>query len=497
MQVLDVFPSDIYALVQIMLTKSVVYSDEVPTAAMTNDGRIILNKEWLEKNVNNIFELCTILYHELLHAVFKHLTTTIQDRLSPFDERLSAVNGGDHIKNIVLDLQILMIKKMVLPEKYLTLFTRLYPESSIDKDGNFNPHFLLNLNPKIKKRMDKIAYKAIHSPLGISIERTTEYILSRLESNNDDNDVRSQEGAENVCGDFGKPQAPEVYSSEAEVVAEETLKVIGPKIRKSEREQKLKKTKKGGRKISAEEQMTTIFGKVAGSELGAFDLLKESTVVIAEKKKAERAIKDYAEMDPKAAVLKAFRSLFVPKILGKTAKFRLGKQERKLWVNNIIPTKFENPVKPEDMGFVQIYLDTSGSQYHILPKISSILSHLSDFIAPNVVAFDTNIYSVNRNKLNSLRMNGGTSFNGVAAHMTGYFVEEKSGDIVVTNERKSKKVHGAVVFTDGYAELDDKWVNAVKKANIKVLVVYTESIYDNSDINKIAAEVKELRLLKE
>ncbi|GAG46163.1 unnamed protein product, partial [marine sediment metagenome] len=101
-----------------------------------------------------------------------------------------------------------------------------------------------------------------------------------------------------------------------------------------------------------------------------------------------------------------------------------------------------------------VYLDVSGSVKEYLPEIIGAIAKLSEEI-PTLYLFSNQIVESTMKDLirGNIKTTGGTDFNCVARSIMG------------------KNFKKAVVVTDGYANLDNKLSEELKKKKVSILTI--------------------------
>jgi hypothetical protein len=106
---------------------------------------------------------------------------------------------------------------------------------------------------------------------------------------------------------------------------------------------------------------------------------------------------------------------------------------------------------------IACYIDVSGSQDHVIPKVVEAVMRYKKHVGNEVYCFSTLVSDTHVKKLRSdIYSTGGTDFNPVAEHIL---------------ENKFKSV---IILTDGHACLSQENIEKIKNRNIKITIGWTE-----------------------
>lgn len=489
--VINAFPYDVQALYELVRIYEIVYSDEVPTAAMQMAGvpRIKINKKFLDEWAYTWTDVAVLIHHEITHRMLLHVREEL-------NQSLGAILTNEQM-NLLLDIRVQGLSYQVLGDPVYRVFANRYYANTE------YPVSLLASGSTFGSYRQRQLHKEIYSPFGVSLEQTARFIFGESgeafvsmpgqgESNGKsgenehgsgkrDNDHKSdkdgdtgesgdtQPGENDLSSDTWEPfigshgnEEEEIHipNKEALKYADEVRRTIEYKVeresRKRDREKSVDKMIREGKGVPPNSKQS-IKDWGSGRSEYLLDLDKVEDYYTADQEMKDKMMSISVESEELKAK-KALKALFPDEIvLGTRPNFR-DKRAVALYSIGVWPVFFENVIE-NPRGLCHIYIDDSGSQFHVIAFVVRLFAAMKDYLAPEVHFFSTMVWSTHKSNLKpemQIETTGGTDMNCVVEHAL------------------ENKIQKCLVITDGYGPLSEENARKAKQSGQKYLIGFTE-----------------------
>lgn len=408
------------------------FDENIKTAAVTCEKRstLLLNKKFIEEHCSTDEHLFVLILHEMYHILLGHTKLFKND---------------SDIDNIVLDAIInSLICKEFPGEEYTSFFTDLYNDSSL-------PSALLrpigNNTPKNVKKVLKMLYEG---NFGTYYE-IYEFLNENLTNLNIKLDISILLG--NHDSKILKDPIIEEFIKKYEKELTETLK-------------RIKKDKSAGYSTEISKNKTDL-KRASKSNINKMNTLLKKALVTSYKYSYSRHIDRVKDINSMPFINSKDRTFIAKKMAYDFTPV--------LYNNEITNYRFKN-IKHKTL----IYIDVSGS---VCDKIGDMFGLLLPAYRNNEITlkvFSNAVRPVTFNDLKegNYKSTGGTDFNCV---FEDYF-----------KSRKDKRRNKLIIFTDLCGNLEEQYLNRIKKENVEVYIgdVYGEAGGKGRDLANIAKHVE-------
>lgn len=485
-------PNDLPSLKKLIGINKIMYSSKESMSAAVADTRpytLIFGKKFCETHFTSDEDAIFVLFHELTHLVLDHFA---KDVLELFEEKGLS---GDNLKtifaqqctHIVVDAQVNATCYHTLKDdKYMEFPCRFYSlEEQIkrwgedcakaEEAGNTPPPppedampFCL-LHPKGEVECPdefKPLHRKLYSEKGISNSELIDALLPWFKNNESKlpNVVKMLLGNHKDIMDDNRTSNSENLSQEDKEFLESILDDLESKSKDrdyqksqqgnkddKELDKKLAKSKtlngdkeQPKRDYSLESNPVKLYISKLKNKISVNkDLTK---ILVTHYKpspagKLSRAIDGFFPKSPKRTVIPNFHN----------------RRTSSLFSQGITTVFNDNPIKGVK-NTVACYIDVSGSQEHVVPKVVTAVLRYKKLMGNFVYCFSTEVEDVHVKMLNKHFFSyGGTNFNSVMEHIL---------------QNKFKNV---IILTDGCANLSEHYIQSIKTKKIKIAVGWTES----------------------
>jgi len=339
--------------------KTVEENDQVPTAGISPEGKLIYNSAFVEKYIKNKEDMFTLIFHELLHPMFNHF-----------------IFKSGEIENLAADAVINAVISTLfsVESRSGNLFTQFYQPKGVE--GLLRPESCLS-----RSRFEKTYQRLYKNNYNSSENITTGELITTLKVLLDTTEVT------NVVLLGSHNSTSETSAS----WSTETLEKLATDLKKATKE-----------KVS----------KLAGYNTNLTDLFMEALQThISIKRQILQKMATNRKID-------RFKELFQRKrITTSPIPIYPSKRDLVLLSAGFYPGFFHNRIispTTKNRGLV-IYLDVSGSVNDYLPKIISVLRNLKNEIT-SIFLFSNKVVEVPFKTLltGKIKTTGGTDFDCIA-----------------------------------------------------------------------------------
>lgn len=497
---LEKAPKDLPSIKKIVGIGKVMYSaKDSMTAAVANTRpyTLIFGKEFMENNIRTDEDAVFILFHELTHLVLDHFAL---DVLELFAEKGIA---GDNLKtifaqqctHIIVDAQVNATCKHTLKDrKYMEFPCDYYSYAKLlerweetaeefEKAGKEVPPKPEDAMPYCFLHPDgenecpeefKPVHRKLYSEQGISNSELIDTLLPWFQ----ENEGNMQQVIKQLMGNHKdlikdpRTANPGDLSDKEKEILEGIMEAIDEENSKS-KDRDYQQNKQGN-KDDQELDKSLAQSRDIGDDLEDSQDKSESgldyTLSSNPVKLHVRKIRERLRVNK--AVTKILVKHFKPSPAGKLSRAIEGffpktpkrtvvpnfhnRRTSSLYSQGVLPVFHDNPIKGVK-NTVACYIDVSGSQEHVVPKVLAAVLRYKKLMGNFVYCFSTKVEDVHVKDLNKhIFSYGGTDFNPIAQHML---------------DNKFKNV---IVLTDGAAPLDKSYVEEIKRRKIKVVVGWTQ-----------------------
>jgi len=474
---INAFPYDLPALYELVSVMDVAYDESIDSAQITLIGtpRIRISKDFLEKYCETWSDVAVLIHHELSHKMLMHVWNELDNLAIPLT---------DDQKNLLYDIRIQGLSYQLMPQPAYRQLTRRCYEN---KPFPFN---LLYSGSKHSTYLHTALQREIYSPYGVSLEKAAEVIFGcddgdgggggKDDGHSDQND-QDNRGAPMLGdhNDMGK-QSQNGNLPEAQTMnhAKEAIDRIHDNIGKMEKSSR-KKARIGRALAEAKGNGNSADNQVVGDTGGTVScghsesLFVKDIEQVVDRYNADRKMREMmmrASVDtPLLKAKRAIKNLFACIVdMSVMPNFR-DRRAIALYSRGIWPVYFKTLIE-ESHGLCHVYIDASGSQFHVMAFVIKLISELKDYLCPTVHFFSDSIVDVHKSKLRpgmSVQTTGGTDFNAVVDHAI------------------KNKINKCLVITDGISSVSDANVEIVKKIGQKYIIGFTEE-YRGGGFDEIA-----------
>lgn len=498
---LDKSPKDLPSIKKVAGIGRIIYSAKPNmTAAVANTKpySLIFGRQFIEKNIENDEEAIFLLFHELTHLVLDHFA---KDVLQLFEEKGL---GGKNVEtifaqqctHIVVDAQVNATcyhtlkedKYMGFPIRYYSFENRLKAHEELSQkilaEGGTPPPAPTDnmpycfLHPEGEAECPdhlKHVHRKLYSEQGIANSELIDALKDWFKENEDQlpkvvkrllgnhKSVLSEDRSSGSLTEEDK----EILEGISQAIAEESKNKLDKEY------QEAKRGNKSDKELDAE--------MAPSKELGGHSDKDEDSEKETEQKSysyesnpVRLAIEKYRNnLRVNKEITKLFKKNYKPSPAGKLSRAIEGffpkyprrtvvpnfhdRRTAALYSRGILPVFHTNPNKGVKHT-VACYIDVSGSQEHVVPKVISAVLRYKKLIGNYVYCFSTEVVDVHVKKLASEVLSyGGTDFNSVAEHILKH------------------KFKSVIILTDGVSSLSQENIDMLKKRNVNIVVGWTEA----------------------
>jgi hypothetical protein len=507
-------PEDLPSLKKIAGIGRVIYSDKESMSAAVANTRpysLIFGRKFMEDNMRDDYDAVFILFHELTHLVLDHFA---QDVLGLFEEK--GLSGdklktifAQHCTHIVVDAQVNATCYHTLrDEKYNNFPISFYSFEKVlarhaeasakaiaagqepPKEPTDNmPYCFLHSNGESECPDDKLkeVHRKLYSVKGISNSELIDALLPWFQKNEESvkNAIQHLIGNHKDLMDGDRTSNPNDLTKEEKEILDAIADAIdqGHKNSKdkskakeaagNKEDQKLDKdlarTKKlDGDKENKEEQNSKDYTLNQNPVKLAVARLKQSLktndyikkVLVKQYKpspssKLARAIEAFYPHTPRRSVVPNFHD----------------RRTSSLYSCDILPV-FHNVPGKGVKNSIACYIDVSGSQEHVIPKVVAAVLRYKKHVGNEVYCFSNVVLDTHVKKLakGEIFTTGGTDFDPVAEHIL---------------ENKFKSI---IILTDGCAPLSEENISKLKARNVKITVGWTEKNITRAPLEAVSKD---------
>jgi predicted metal-dependent peptidase len=489
---IDMLETDTFGLFGILSVCDVKILEDDPqikTACLTLTAtpKIFINRKFLNKFCPTKNYIFMILMHELYHKILNHAAIF-----------KSADDTRKALANLATDTFINALLFQLYPEDKFSGFFRDFYNNQIDeqkaKDPSYtgHPYTFLKSRSSINEYRIRTFYNQLYTPFGQSLDDIfkilEETVPIKYIQQAGGKGIGDHSGENGEIHDHLRKEITKHVKKAHKTLKDraEEHKRMEDARKKAEEEAKAKKEGKGKEKSDKPKKKdthyadqdvdnmeksqdwdanSTAFCRYMGGVIDAFEgkdkSLNSSMIKMATRSIKSRVITAAKNMFPVVPLMTVRpnmmnKSSMVAHHLGKYKPFH------------------KNKVIPRDFGACHVYIDVSGSMGRFVDEIYTILCNkaLHDLLHEKIHLFSTKIEDITKKELKArvIDTSFGTDFDAIAEHM-------------VKNDVKR-----AIIFTDGYADLSDKWVHELKKRKTQIITVFTP---DRSATNPLWAISKE------
>lgn len=512
--VINAFPYDIHSLYELVQIHEITYSEAVSTAAIQLAGipRILFNKKFIDEWADTWEDIAALIHHELVHRMLLHVR---EDLNKSWGTTLSEAQV-----DLLLDIRVQGLSYQMLNDPVYQVFGNKYY-----KDAEY-PVSLLAVGSVQKTYQQRQLHKEIYSPFGVSLEQVAQFIFGESLQNFKDMPKIGQEGAKSggkqqelgnggvgtdkadsanngenghqepgkpdpssdiwnpFLGSHGKDAEEDIHlpPDEAKKYIDEMRNNIEQKVEAAQKEKDKKESIDAMTRKSQNVPDVPDNDEVGDSwGMGQSEFLKDLervedyyTADEAMKKKMMAISVESEELKAKKALKALFADMPTPTV---RPNFR-DKRAVALYSAGVWPVFFENNIE-DPKGLCHVYIDDSGSQWHVIAFVVKLFAAMKDYLYPDVHFFSTKVWTTHKSKLKpemDIITTGGTDMNCVVEHAL------------------KSNIQKCLVITDGLGPLSDENAVLAKKAGQKYLIGFTEkSHYGGFD----AVEWKHFEIPKE
>lgn len=453
----DAMPPDFHMMAKLAGVLDIRYSDKIDTACISYMGipKIWINYDFITKHAKTWSHIAMILAHEITHKMLMHDWEDIQK----FTGR--SLNADQ--QNILFDVRVQGLNYQMMPEPaYQSFWWEYYRKSEF-------PINFLNSGAKFERYIHRTLHEQIYSPMGVSLDRVADIIFDESISGGPEDWQVSQ-------GDFvpfvgNHDHENDQYEEEAALdksyeSAKEIREFLDEKVEKFIKQEEKKARREAFKSKDATPIEIRQLAEMAASsgyshnESVYIKMVKDVEDKYYANKAMEDRMKDIAvtSMDIKAK--KTIREMFDEEMdVTAIPNFRDSRAVA-LYDMGIWPMFFKNEIEDTEQGLCHIYMDASGSQFHVIDFIIKLMASMRDYVYPKVHFFSDVIYTVDRDELEDLTLSGiettgGTSFDAVVKHSLDNNIDK------------------CLVITDGISSISDENVEKSKRRRQKHLIGFT------------------------
>ncbi len=421
-ELMDENPFAVRAVLRLL---DVVFTDEVPTLAVTaqDKPRLLVNLEFIAKNCRTDDEVKAVILHEFLHVVLRH--TEFRGKMT-WSRHLAT----DAVINA-------MIHRMCGP-RYSSLMARYYEDAQ-------GPVRLLRPMTEAERKSITHWRRVVglrYDPLARPWRAIYEGSLTFEDIKEIADDLWNEKGGAFESGSVGS-QASEGSASVVFLGNHQDMDKPLPT-------ELIKAVLQSGRGDNAVRELRAGKGRGAGKDRETVEVERSYVQSIDWRRETLRILKSHLETDARAlSTLPEEYQYHVPVLSSGDRRAFL----HTMW-SPFLPDAVWDGVQPRGKGTAQVYLDASASMNSTMPDLIALLWNLSRYIRRPFWAFSTEVVPARiRNGRLITASTGGTSMTCVLEHVL------KTGP------------SAAVVVTDGYIEeLAPSLVRSTSKTRLHVIV---------------------------
>lgn len=481
---IDLLENDIFGLYGLLSVCDVVILEDDPdikTACLTLTAspKIFFNRKFLQKFCTTKNHILMVFMHELYHKILNHasLFKTVKKEDQP-------------LLNVATDAFINSLLYQLYPnEMHATMFRDFYNkliQEKVDKDPAFKGHpfhFLKNRSEKqISDFRTRTFYGQLYSPFGQDIDSLITFMRETVPvqyvqyaSDKGMGDHSGENGAihEHLRKEITKiaraaqktlnDQAEDYHNMlEARKRAEEEAKKKKEEAEGKDGKEKGKKKGKESmnhdgnfdpderKKQQAFNPDSSVFSRYMGGIIEYLEKrdkdLQSSMIKMAKQSVESKVIIKTKSMFP---AIPAFTVRPNYKDKGGIIAYHMGRYK----------PFYRNPLLPKDFGLVHVYIDVSGSMGQYVDNIYTVLASraLHDLLWPQIHLFSTHIEDITKKQLKQkiIDTSYGTDFSLIFEHMD------------------KTKVKKALIFTDGYGDINKNAREIIKRNKTRVITIFT------------------------
>lgn len=484
--IIDIASTDVYGLYGLLNICNIHIVEDDPvikTACITlnHNPEVFINAKFVNKFCKTNHHVLMIILHELLHKTLNHQNLFKSGQAKGLSPQLL---------NIAADAYINALLYQLYPsEKHYSFFKNLYEtlgnhQRQTDPSFNGIPFKFLHAKARFDDIRHRYFYEGLYSPYGQDIDTIIKVIKESVPqqqvSENGDKVVGDHSGEGSALDEAARKAVSKILKKQQKTLedkAEEYKKLLEAR-KKAEEEAKKKEAKgKKSKKEGSEEgkacrgendpenrEKTQDFSPTSS----AFTKYISAAVELMEKQDSDvgsQLIK-MAKQSTTSKVIVAGKRMF-PKIPLYTPKPNFKQKARVIsHVMGRYRPYDKNPVKPVDFGRCHCYIDVSGSMGTYVDDIYKILQGLREVLADKIHLFSTEIRDITRAEFcqSVVETTWGTDFNVIFEHAL------------------QNKIDKMIIFTDGYADLDKKWIQKAKQMRMQIITVFTPDRSDNNPL---------------
>ena len=393
------------------------------------DGKntVLFNRKFILENCKTREHLFVLVYHALLHVFF-------------FD----GTRCHNKLWHLVEDSLINSIIATEFPgKKFTSFFTNLYASDHVI-------YGFLRPNSRLKSFYTRRKYKDLYSFM-ISQDDMYLYFENIL---NDKSEEEIKDMTSDTLGS-NTTSSDDIQHSKMSDVAEEVLKNIEDSQQKTLNDKVYNKKSRmdwNTRNKIAEQMQAGFSNNLANTFLKKF--IKKAK----EKKQLSDALIKASQRSDLSRINEIISKKF-PKIPANTP-IPNPRDRHSLVASElgIYRPFYKNPVLPKDFGLCYVYLDVSGSMSEYFEMVYNLMLSCKDFLHDKIFLFSNNIAEIDKKELKEgkIRTSYGTDFDCIVDHM-----------------RDHKEIKKCLIFTDGYAALNTKSREFIKKSSVDITAVFT------------------------
>lgn len=526
---IDIFPKNLPIITMFLTSGSIEYSNKVSTARiMFYEKPIIqINKEFLEKECETVYDIACIILHEFLHKHLGHHLDDINNELK-FLKRIT----HKHI-NLIFDLHVNAMLYLITGKRraFVSFLERFYSKKK-EKPLRF-------LSPLMTfpDFMDNYIHSQINTVVGVSYITLAEYLFPELfydppadeqqkpsmgvlgdgqgsgqegvdgliemdkedededdgsddtdssddnsgdDSDTDDgdndnpDDISGDIDLDDLLGDHSEDaqELPPEYIETAEEVKEQLEKAAEREAKDHQEEIEQQQASGMLSPEEADKRMDYIESELSRSKnktAGNLQSRVKNSIEDAEKRyrdneKLKDKLRRFSEKSQASKLKSSLSSMVFSKV--KITRQMNFKSRRTLgyFVNGLIPPYDIKKDKPETNVKITIYVDVSGSQLDVIPFIRMLIKDMKGYINERLFLFDAEVKEI--------PLSNYTKLDRVEVEYGG----GTSFDSVVENVVENK-FSNLLIITDGISSVTEPNQKIVKKKNINILTAYTEQDY--------------------
>lgn len=512
--IVDSLPYDAKTLYELVSVFEFEYSEAIPTASIRAVGipRILINRAWASEWVLTMADLASVIHHELTHKILDHSHEDI--------DGLLATKLSEDQKSFLFDVRVQGLAYQLLPHlPYRSIWKRYYADTEwplclLDSETVIEGYQRKRLHRAIYSPMGISLENVARFVFGDNAENHRKMGLPQsgdgesgqaeggsdsgpgnkqnTEDNSQENktheNARKDDSADNPSDDTDDTEdsTPEGQNGEnrdksdprptfigdhdeagpaniPKALASDYIKdakqVVDKKIREQIRSENLKQGVKNIQSGMTRKDVVSGIKSYSPSESEfimdldkAEDMYRDNSLmrdhmmriaIESEDIKAKKALQAMMPTEPNIGSIPNFRD----------------RRAAIMYSLDYWPVFFENTIE-DPHGRCQVYIDNSGSQYHVIAYLVRFFSQMRDYLADDVHFFSTKIWTVKRNKIRpgmKIETTGGTDMNCVIEHAL---------------DNRYKKI---MVVTDGIGPLSTWNAARANASGMKVLVAFTDN----------------------